>query len=73
MPDITDDTIAALVAAREHGLTAGECAALVADVYAAPWSDTPVVVENHFRRRRWRTTTPRATKRTTPAELAARS
>jgi hypothetical protein len=40
--DATDKLIEALVTARESGLEGGEVLNLVADVYAAPWSDTAV-------------------------------
>jgi hypothetical protein len=38
MGDPHDDFIEALVRAREAGLTRDECAVLVRDVFAAPWS-----------------------------------
>jgi len=60
MSDITDDIIETLCRAREQGLSRDECTALVADTFAAPWSDTPVAVNNHGRRRRWRTMLPRS-------------
>jgi len=39
--DYVDETIAALVRARENGLTLAECLALVRDTFAAPWSHDP--------------------------------
>jgi hypothetical protein len=38
MSDIIDDVIEVLVRAREAEFSRDACAALVADVYAAPWS-----------------------------------
>lgn len=80
MSDITDDVIEALCRAREKGLSRDECTALVADTFNAPWSDTVAVVDNHLRRRRWRTSpAPRAgrsrpaSSKRTPSELAATS
>lgn len=73
MSDIADDIIETICRARELGLSRDECAALVRDVYAAPWSDTPAVVGNHLRRRRWRTMPPRLISKRMPSELAAQS
>jgi hypothetical protein len=45
MTDATDNLIAALVVAREHGTSVAECCELVADVYAAPWDEKDSVVD----------------------------
>ena len=48
MSDRTDDLIEALVRARESGTSRDECAALVLDVFTAPWTKTPSGGRHHY-------------------------